>query len=215
MRYQLAKFVLLLPILLLVGCETIYFNTMEKVGVHKRDILIDRIEETQESQEDAQEQFKSALEQLRSITNFDGGDLEDLYNKLNDEYEGSAEAAKEINNRINKVESVGEALFNEWRDELKQYTSSKLRNASATKLKTTERKYKKLIAVLRKAERSITPVLNSLKDNSLYLKHNLNARAVASIKGELKSIDADISQLIKQMQTSISESDAFIAQLKS
>lgn len=215
MRYQLAKFVLLLPILLLVGCETIYFNTMEKVGVHKRDILIDRIEETQESQEDAQEQFKSALEQLRSITNFDGGDLEDLYNKLNDEYEGSAEAAKEINNRINKVESVGEALFDEWRDELKQYTSSKLRNASATKLKTTERKYKKLIAVLRKAERSITPVLNSLKDNSLYLKHNLNARAVASIKGELKSIDADISQLIKQMQTSISESDAFIAQLKS
>ncbi|OUS26455.1 DNA repair protein [Gammaproteobacteria bacterium 45_16_T64] len=215
MRYQLAKFALLLPILLLVGCETIYFNTMEKVGVHKRDILIDRIEETQESQEDAQEQFKSALEQLRSITNFDGGDLEDLYNKLNDEYEGSAEAAKEINNRINKVESVGEALFDEWRDELKQYTSSKLRNASATKLKTTERKYKKLIAVLRKAERSITPVLNSLKDNSLYLKHNLNARAVASIKGELKSIDADISQLIKQMQTSISESDAFIAQLKS
>lgn len=215
MKNNLIRLIALLPILLLVGCETLYFNTMEKVGVHKRDILIDRIEETQASQEDAQDQFKSALEQLRSITNFDGGDLEDLYNNLNDEYEASAEAAADINDRINKVESVAEALFDEWRDELKQYSSTKLRSASASKLKNTERKYKKLIVILRKAERSITPVLNSLKDNSLYLKHNLNARAVASIKGELKSIDADISQLIQQMQRSISESDAFIAQLKS
>lgn len=214
MKSNALKLVLLLPFLLLAGCETIYFNTMEKVGVHKREILIDRIEETQESQEEAQQKFKSALIKLRSITNFDGGDLEELYNKLNDEYETSAEIAGEINKRINKVESVGDALFDEWHDELSQYTSAKLRNASSTKLKATKRKYKKMLSVLRKSERSITPVLNALRDNSLYLKHNLNARAISSIKGELQDIDSDITQLIKQMQKSISESDAFIAQLR-
>mgnify|MGYP002700618858 FL=1 len=67
---------------------------------------------------------------------------------------------------------------------------------------------------LRKAERSIQPVLNTLKDNTLYLKHNLNARAVASLKDEFRAIDADIKALIQKMQKAISESDMFIEQLR-
>lgn len=214
MRSHVVSLFLVASMLLLQGCETIYFNTMEKVGVHKRDILIDRIEESQEAQEDAQEEFTSALVQLKEITNFDGGDLESLYNKLNDEYEDSEEAAQEVRQRIDKVESVAKALFSEWESELKQYSSQKLRKDSQNKLKATQRRYAKLITTLRKAERSIQPVLNTLKDNTLYLKHNLNARAVASLKGELKSIDADIKTLISQMQKSIAESNAFIEELR-
>jgi len=214
MRSHVVSLFLVASMLLLQGCETIYFNTMEKVGVHKRDILIDRIEESQEAQEDAQEEFTSALVQLKEITNFDGGDLESLYNKLNDEYEDSEEAAQEVRQRINKVESVAKALFSEWESELKQYSSQKLRKDSQNKLNATQRRYGKLITTLRKAERSIQPVLNTLKDNTLYLKHNLNARAVASLKGELKSIDADIKTLISQMQKSIAESNAFIEELR-
>ena len=214
MRSPVLSLFLVASMFMLQGCETVYFNTMEKVGVHKRDILIDRIEDSQEAQVDAQEEFTSALEQLKQITNFDGGDLESLYNKLNDEYEDSEEAAQEVSQRIDKVESVAQALFDEWEGELKQYSSQKLRQDSQNKLKATQRRYGKLIATLRKAERSIQPVLNTLKDNTLYLKHNLNARAVASLKGEFKSIDADIKTLISQMQKSITESNAFIEELR-
>ena len=214
MRSNIVSLFLITSLLLLQGCETLYFNTMEKVGVHKRDILIDRIEDSQEAQEEAKEQFTSALDQLKQITQFDGGDLESLYNKLNDEYEDSEEAAEEIHLSIDKVESVAGALFAEWNSELKQYTSQSLRSKSQSKLKSTQRRYKKLIVALRKAERSIQPVLNTLKDNTLYLKHNLNARAVASLKGEFRAIDADIKALIQQMQKAISESDMFIEQLR-
>ncbi|MBV1921017.1 MAG: DUF2959 domain-containing protein [Pseudomonadales bacterium] len=214
MRSNIMSLLLITSMLLLQGCETLYFNTMEKVGIHKRDILIDRIEDSQEAQEEAKEQFTSALDQLKQITQFDGGDLESLYNKLNDEYEDSEEAAEDIHQSINQVESVAEALFAEWNGELKQYTSQSLRNKSQSKLKATQRRYKKLIVALRKAERSIQPVLNTLKDNTLYLKHNLNARAVASLKGEFRAIDADIKALIQQMQKAISESDMFIEQLR-
>ena len=214
MRSNMMSLLLITSLLLLQGCETLYFNTMEKVGVHKRDILIDRIEDSQDAQEEAKEQFTSALDQLKQITQFDGGDLESLYNKLNDEYEDSEEAAEEIHQSINQVESVAEALFSEWNGELKQYTSQSLRSKSQSKLKTTQRRYKKLIVALRKAERSIQPVLNTLKDNTLYLKHNLNARAVASLKDEFRAIDADIKALIQKMQKAISESDMFIEQLR-
>jgi hypothetical protein len=196
------------------GCESTYYNAMEKVGVHKRDILVDRVGEAKEAQEEAQEQFKDALTEFRSVVSFDGGNLETHYNRLNNEFEDSEAAAKEVTDRINKVESVAEALFDEWQDELKLYTNARLRSDSANKLQATKRQYTALIKSMRRAEKSIDPVLNALRDNVLYLKHNLNASAIGALKGELAGIDRDVQQLIGAMEKAIRESDAFIKQLK-
>lgn len=187
---------------------------MEKVGIHKRDILINRIEDTQDAQKDAQKQFKSAMEQLKSIADFDGGDLESVYNKLNSEYEDSEASAELIHKRIEKVESVAKALFKEWKTELNQYSNTKLKRDSARKLNATQKRYNTLVVALRRSEKSITPVLNTLRDNTFYLKHNLNAQAVISLKGEFKYINADINKLIQEMQKSITESNTFITELR-
>lgn len=201
--------------LLLSGCESTYYDAMEKLGVHKRDILIDRIVEAQETQEEGQEQFKSALEQFQAVVNFDGGELEEVYNRLNNEYEDSVSAADDISDRIDAVESVAEALFDEWQSELGEYTNANLRRESERQLKDTQRRYERLIASMHKAERSIDPVLSSLKDNVLYLKHNLNARAIASLKGELGTVNTNVNALILAMQDAIAESNKFISELRS
>jgi chromosome segregation ATPase len=200
--------------LLISGCESTYYAAMEEIGIPKRDILIDRIEETQEAQKDGQEQFKSALEQFKSVVNFDGGDLEDLYNNLNTEYENSVDAADDIRNRINKVDSVATALFEEWEEELTQYTNASFRRESQRQLSSTQSRYKRLLSAMRKAEKSIDPVLNTLRDNTLFLKHNLNARAISSLKGELSTVNNNVSSLINAMEKAIQESDTFIKQLK-
>jgi hypothetical protein len=201
-------------LLVLTGCESAYYGAMEKVGIHKREILIDRIEDTQEAQVDAQEQFRDALEQFRSVVQFDGGDLEVLYNKLNDEYEASEAAVADISSHIDKVESVAEALFEEWQKELELYSSASLRRQSANKLASTKRQYRHLLGLMRQSEAAAKPVLNALRDNTLYLKHNLNARAIASLKNEYKGVDADVQSLIRKMQKAIDESNTFIAEMK-
>lgn len=200
--------------LLISGCESTYYAAMEEIGIPKRNILIDRIEETQEAQKDGQEQFKSALEQFKSVVNFDGGDLEDLYNNLNKEYENSVDAADDIRNRIDKVDSVATALFEEWEEELTQYTNASFRRESQRQLSNTQSRYKRLLTAMRKAEKSIDPVLNTLRDNTLFLKHNLNARAISSLKGELSTVNSNVSSLIDAMEKAIQESDSFIKQLK-
>lgn len=205
----------LLSLVLLTGCESTYYNTMEKFGVHKRDILVDRIEEARESQQEGQQQFKDALEQFRSVVAFDGGDLEKQYNRLNAAYEDSEAAAEDIADRIDSVEDVAEDLFDEWQAELKQYTNQNLRRDSEAKLRSTRRNYQQLISAMRSAERSIEPVLNTLRDNTLYLKHNLNAAAIGSLRNELGSVDSQVRQLIAAMEKSIAESDAFIQTLTS
>lgn len=45
-------------LVLLIGCESTYCSAMESIGSHNRDILVDRIGDTQEAQQDTQEQFK-------------------------------------------------------------------------------------------------------------------------------------------------------------
>ena len=213
MRY--AKWIFLLSaVISLTACETVVYDALEKVGYHKRDILIDRIDAAQASQTEGQEQFKSALEQFKSVINFDGGDLEVTYDLLNDEYEASVDAADEIHDRINSVENVADALFDEWQDELEQYSNASLRRDSERQLKDTRRRYSKVLGAMRRAENAIDPVLASLKDNTLYLKHNLNARAIASLKNELGTVDNDVNALLTAMQQAINESNAFIDELR-
>jgi len=206
--------VLLTAVISLTACETVVYDALEKVGYHKRDILIDRIDAAQASQTEGQEQFKSALEQFKSVINFDGGDLEVTLDLLNDEYEASVDAADEIYDRINSVENVADALFDEWQEELEQYSNASLRRDSERQLKDTRRRYSKVLGAMRRAENAIDPVLASLKDNTLYLKHNLNARAIASLKNELGTVDNDVNALLTAMQQAINESNAFIDELR-
>ena len=112
------------------------------------------------------------------------------------------------------LEDVSDALFDEWKAELSEYSSASLRRDSERKLQQTRRQYERLITSMRKAEKTIDPVLASLKDNVLYLKHNLNARAIASLKGELGNVNQDVSRLLDAMQSAIKESDTFISQLR-
>lgn len=205
-------------VLLLIGvlsaCESTYYGAMEKVGVHKRDILVDRVDDAKDAQTDAQVEFQDALSQFRAVVSFQGGDLEALYDRLNNEYQDSVKAADTIRERIDKVESVAEALFDEWEDELDLYSNERLKRESNAKLSDTKRRYKTLISSMAKAEKSMAPVLDALQDNVLYLKHNLNASAIGALKGELNSIDRDVSSLLANMSAAIKESDAFIAQLR-
>ena len=199
---------------LLAGCQSAYYSAMEKVGYHKRDIMVDRIEDTQVAQENAQAQFKSALVRFRHTINFDGGDLEAVYDDLNKEYERSVSAADKVRNRIDGVKNVSEALFAEWQKELSQYANQKLRNASERELKVTRRHYQQMLSSLETSERQMQPVLNAFHDQVLYLKHNLNARAISALKGEFASIKSDIDQLIRNMQVSIDQSKQFVKTLK-
>lgn len=200
--------------LLLGGCQSAYYGAMEKVGYHKRDIMVDRVNDAKESQEEAQAQFSSALEEMQALLNHDGGDLETAYNKAKDEYESSQDAADDVSNRIEKVEDVAEALFDEWQTEIGEISKASLRRSSESKLRETKRSYEQLVRTMKRAEGKMAPVLTAMKDNMLYLKHNLNAQAIGAIKGEFTSLQTDISSLIKEMNKSIAESTKFIAAIE-
>ncbi|EKM94068.1 DUF2959 domain-containing protein [Stutzerimonas degradans] len=200
--------------LTLSGCQSAYYSAMEKAGIHKRDILVDRVEDARDSQQDAKQQFKDALERYRSVVKVNGGDLEQRYEALNREYEASVAAANDVRARIEAVEDVAEALFDEWEDELQQYSNASLKSASARELSRTRSEYRTLLQRMKAAEKRIAPVLAVLRDQVLFLKHNLNARAIGALQGEYRTLQSNVDQLMADMQRAIDEADSFIRRLQ-
>ncbi len=218
-RIKFIKSVMLLPFFIFIivitnSCSSAYYGAMEKIGIHKRDILVDRVEDARDAQAEAQEQFKSALEQFSSVVQLEETDLKKAYEKLNFEYEQSEEAARNVSDRIDKVESVAEALFEEWESELELYKSAELKKASSRQLRETKEKYDKMLQSMHQAESSMTPVLRTFRDNVLFLKHNLNAQAIGSLRMEFKNLKGEIDRLITKMNTAIETSNSFISNLE-
>ena len=194
----------------LTACSKVYYGTWEAMGVHKREIMVDRVQDARDDQEEAKEQFASALEKFSVMFEFEGGDLEDKYKALKSELDGSESKAAAVTSQIDSVENVSEALFAEWETELEQYTNDDLRSASEKQLRQTRKKYDQMITAMRKAEGKMEPVLSAFRDQVLFLKHNLNARAIASIEGTAGELETDVARLIEEMEASIREADAFI-----
>lgn len=204
-----------LVLLAVAGCSATYYNAMEKFGIAKREILADRVEDTRDAQQEAKQEFADALQRFLAVTKTDGGDLQKKYDELNAQFKRSEAQAKEVREKIASVEDVAEALFREWKQELGQYTNPTLKSDSQRQLDTTRRRYDALVALMKRAADRMDPVLATFRDQTLFLKHNLNAAAVSSLGNTHRALEADISRLISEMETSIREAENFIKDLKS
>lgn len=192
------------------SCQSAYYSAMESFGVHKREILVDRVQEAREEQAGAKEQFVSTFDQFKALTNYDGGELEKRYKALDSEYEDCEDVAQSVRKRIASVEDVADALFREWASEIDQIQNPDIKRNSSSQLASTKQRYGEMLAAMKKAAAGMDPVLAAFKDHVLALKHNLNAQAISSLQGTFTSIQDDVSALVERMQASIREADSFL-----
>lgn len=193
-----------------VGCASTTIAVKEKLGYAKREQLVDEVKDARNAQQQAKEQFATTLDEFKAVTGFDGGDLERQYNKLKTQADRSRDRASTVRGRIDSVERIANAMFREWDQELKQYSSETLRAASQEQLDLTRQRYHQLLDAMKAAESRMTPVLTAFDDQVLFLKHNLNARAIASLQTTVDELETEIAALIDEMNRSIDEANAFI-----
>ncbi len=196
------------------GCTHAYYSAMEQIGQHKRDILRSRIEAGQEDQQEAQEQIKSTYERFKEAADYDGGDFERVYDTLNGEYEAAQDRADDVSDRIESIEEVAADLFTEWQEEIALYSSASLKRSSEQSLRKTKQRYAKLIAAMKRAESKMPPVLNAFRDQALFMKHSLNARAIAALEGTVGEIESDVASLLRDIDASIREAESFLDQFE-
>lgn len=201
-----------MAILLVVG----YFATgnltsgIDYMWKEPRDVLVDRVEEARDAQQEGAEQFRDALTEFKAVVNMPDTELERQYDKLNSAFKRSKKAAREINDRVDRVVAASNRLLDEWREELDDYNDPALRRLAEQQFDQTRDQAARLIASMREIEDRMQPVLASFQDQVLYLKHNLNLSAIAALEGEASVIESNVDLLIADMNRSIAEADAFI-----
>jgi hypothetical protein len=203
----------LLALSLAAACRSGYYATMERFGVHKRDILVERVQEGRQEQAEAQQQFQTTFERFKELTGAEGGELERVYDRLRKELTLCEDDAEDVREHIDSIEDVAGDLFDEWEGELDEITNRELRAKSRQQLEDTRTRYRALLGTMRSAEARMEPVLVAFRDHVLFLKHNLNARAIASLESTVVAIEGDVSRLIDEMKKSIQEADEFIASM--
>lgn len=205
---------LLVPLLALTACNSIYYAAWEKLGWEKRDLLVSAVKKARGEQKDAGEEFQDAMTQLKKLSGFHGGNLESAYNKFKAEYEDCEAQANKVRSQVREVDQVARDLFRDWERETRQYENASLAADSRRRLQDTRSRFEQLSSTLHSAEATMDPVLRQFRDQVLYLKHNLNAAAIGSLRGTADTIQADIQRLLEQMNRSIAEADRFISAMK-
>jgi hypothetical protein len=207
----------LIPMLLavLMGCQDPYYDTMEAFGKHKRALLISRIESTKQELVAGRAAFDQAATGFRNLVNSAPGAYRDSFEDAEDDYEECEDRSRALRRRIQSVEGVAEALFKEWENELANYTSGSLRRTSRDQLRTAREKYDDMIAAMNRAADSTEPVLIFFKDQSLFLKHNLNGSSLASLKEETPRMEEEMKLLQERLEHAEALASEFITVLGS
>jgi len=194
--------------------RTAYYQSRETLlGHHKRDIVVVEVDQACESLKASRDQFVDALEKFKQFAKTDAGPLEQRYQLLRRRYEQCCTKADQVGLRIRAIEEVSEALFAEWETELELYSNRALRARSQQQLKKSRAQYGRLLKNLKAAEARMQPVLAAFQDQVLYLKHNLNAHAIAALRHEFVEMGLDISKLVDAMEKTISEASQFVSVL--
>ncbi|MCK4841799.1 MAG: DUF2959 domain-containing protein [Methylococcales bacterium] len=194
--------------------NSVYYQSRESfLGHHKRDIVVINVDQACNSLKTTRDQFEDALEQFKDIVTVDESSLEHRYNLLRRQFEFCKARSDDVSSRIVMIEEASNSLFREWEGELEDYNSRALRAKSRQQLKTAMRQYNRLIRTMRNAESKIHPVLAAFKDQVLFLKHNLNAQAIAALQHEFLEIGIDIAQLVEVMEVTIKEASQFVSTL--
>ena len=187
--------VLGLAVFFISGCRSTYYAMWESLGKEKRHLLRDEVEQAREDQAEASEEFKDALTRVKELTGFQGGELENVYLQLKDDYDDCEQRAAIIDDRIAKVEQIAADLFAEWETEIGQMSNATFRASSRRSLTRTRERYHQLQRAMVRARDRMDPVLIRLKDYVLYLKHNLNAQAVGALGAEMGHIESGCGRI--------------------
>jgi hypothetical protein len=209
----MSKYALFVAVLVLCGCQSLYYKAQETLGNEKRDILIDRVKKGRQDQQEAKEQYKTTLEAFQAVTGFAGGQTEEIYKRLKAEYDEAAARTKKVSDRIASIEQVSGDMFAEWESEINAMENRELKAKSRGLMREARGRYTPLIRKMKDVEQRAKPVLKAFEDQVLFIKHNLNAEAVTSLRSTVSKMDTEVSKLVADIEASTREADAFLAAL--
>ena len=193
----------------LCSCQGLYFSTMERFGVDKRDILVERLETTNDALVVAGVRFDDAVAAYRSVFDAEEGRLEQQFENLSTAQRRCESASEDVNEAIASVQSVATLMFDDWKAETGEIMDADLRRASRDNYTKATARYERTLRAFRRFQARMDPVLTTFRDHVLFLKLNLHPHALGALQEQEEDIVADVKELGELIESAANETTEF------
>jgi len=173
--------------------------------------LVDSVRSAAVETEESQEDYGSALNLFQRLTAPQAVEIETLNEDFDEALEECQQRADDLAERLESVRTEADTLFQSWTQDLEHFSGDALRKKSEAMMVETQARAQRVITSLESVRASMTPVLLKLQDYSLFFRHNLNARAIATLEDTYKGFDSEFTALNQELEQARAEMATFLA----
>ena len=194
--------------LLVAGCA----SSGAKESVQEVEGLASRIERVHETAERAKERARGAVDRLSSLVapDFDG-DAVAAYMDLVDAVELSERDAERLRGELEPMRKAAEQVFAQWEADLEAYSSPRIRQRSSERLAVTRQRFDAIVKSLTPALDSLDTFHAALRDQVLFLEHDLNREAAALVQPEAMRLAQDAGRIEATLDVCLATTQAYVA----
>ena len=203
----------------LIGCMVLggllasVSSAVAQEGHRQTDRLISRADRALRSIGEAKEQLQTTLEIYNSIFE-GGGDTRRIHRDLTRAIDRSEDRREDVRRRVADMESEAHTFFAQWMKSLDEISSESLRQRSQARLNEARVRYGEILTEGRTASAMFEPLMGALRDQVVFLGHDLNPSAIASLKPDAEKLNAQAESLLSGIERTQRKISGYIASLK-
>ncbi len=179
-------------------------------GVKMVERLVSKARSTVEAIANTKAQLGKTMEVYNALMADTATDRKGLYKKLQQQMTSTEQRRAEIKLRADEASAEAANVFKSWADSAAAISDPGLRKRSEDRVSSTKASLAQVQAAGQKAGDLYAPVMKTLQDQVTYLGHDLNASAVASLKPDAAKLNAQVQELTKQLDDTISSANTAI-----
>lgn len=183
-------------------------------GQKQVDKLINKANDTIGAMRAARVQIGSTVDGYNTIMAGEAVDNRKAYKKLTKELSKSEKAAANVRTKAAAMDVVANDFFSNWEASLEGFSSEDLRQRSAERLNDTRKRYEEILEAAGEAGDAFDPFVTNLKDQILFLGHDLNPSAIQALQGDAKKLNGRAAEVFKDVDKTIVTASEYTASLR-
>ena len=160
------------------------------------DDLVASVERVNSELDASKTKLLGAVQTLQKVTAPDfKGDAVEGHKELVRAIDDSEDQTDDLRKSVERMQAEAEPVFNQWTKDLEGYSNPEMRQRSQARLAAARERYDAVVA-------AVTPVLveceavnQTLGDHALFLKHDMNPAALATIQDDVKKVAKEAADL--------------------
>jgi hypothetical protein len=201
----------LLPTLLCLGACASFAR--QDQSLRKVDNLVERIERVHLESELSKARMREGLASLAQVADPNmKGDVSIAYADFVKTVEASEKQAKALRAAVEPMKRSAKPFFQQWSDDLQDFTDQKMRKRSRTRLNETRERYEAIVAAVDPALAGYELFNQSMRDNMLFLGNDFNPTSVAMVRGDVRSLTRQAAELDGYFDACLDAARAYVQQ---